>query len=131
MSAPVDTSAEAVGMLARDLERAVGQTRDVRQAAAATLRALLAERDAARAEVARLRAERGGVRVWRHKKRGSVYAEVGRALLQAATGPVGEAAVLVIYRGEGGRMWAREEGEFEDGRFEQVPSGPAEDDPHA
>jgi hypothetical protein len=62
-------------------------------------------------------------REWRHKKRGTTYMEVGRALLQAATGPVGEAATLVIYRDRQGRLWAREEGEFEDGRFEEVPLG--------
>jgi hypothetical protein len=59
-------------------------------------------------------------RRWRHKKRGSTYTEVDRALLQAATGPVGEGAVLVIYRDDQGRLWARQESEFEDGRFEEV-----------
>lgn len=63
------------------------------------------------------------LREWRHKKRGTTYMEVGRALLQAATGPVGEAATLVIYRDRRGRLWAREEGEFEDGRFEELSRG--------
>src|SRR5579875_2303715 len=57
---------------------------------------------------------------WRHKKRGTTYTEIGRASLQTATGSVSEPATLVIYRGEDGKLWAREEGEFEDGRFERA-----------
>lgn len=62
-------------------------------------------------------------RRWRHVARGSTYVEVGRALLQASTGPVGEAATLVIYRDAKGRLWARPEAEFEDGRFEETRGG--------
>lgn len=59
-------------------------------------------------------------RRWRHKKRGTTYVEIGRATLQAATGPAGEGDTLVIYRGEDGQLWAREAHEFEDGRFDEV-----------
>ncbi len=59
-------------------------------------------------------------RAWRHVKRGTTYVEIGRAKLQAATGPAGEGDTLVIYRGSDGNLWAREAHEFEDGRFEPV-----------
>jgi hypothetical protein len=59
-------------------------------------------------------------RTWRHKKRGTTYAEVGLASLQAET-PCEETAVLVIYRGDDGRLWARPHDEFHDGRFEAAP----------
>ncbi|MDA8251646.1 MAG: DUF1653 domain-containing protein [Rhodospirillales bacterium] len=57
--------------------------------------------------------------IWRHRKRGTTYTVVGRAELQMATDLV-DGAELVIYRGEDGRLWARQVDEFEDGRFEQV-----------
>lgn len=64
----------------------------------------------------------------RHVKRGTTYQRLGTALLQASTGPVGEAASLVVYRDEMGRMWARPEAEFDDGRFvglQTTPSTPS------
>jgi hypothetical protein len=64
--------------------------------------------------------EHQSTRQWRHRKRGTAYVEIGRATLQAATGPAGEGDTLVIYRGEDGRIWAREVHEFEDGRFEEA-----------
>jgi hypothetical protein len=58
---------------------------------------------------------------WRHVKRGSIYTEVGRAELQAATANIiEEGTTLVIYRGEDGKLWARGEDEFTDGRFERI-----------
>lgn len=60
--------------------------------------------------------------LWKHKKRGTVYAELGRAELQIATLEVVEGSELVIYRGEDGKLWAREASEFEDGRFEKMES---------
>ena len=57
---------------------------------------------------------------WRHVKRGTEYTEIGRAELQAANGPVAEGNILVIYRGDDGRLWSRREDEFADGRFERV-----------
>jgi hypothetical protein len=58
--------------------------------------------------------------LWRHVKRGTVYREIGRATLQIATVNVVEGSTLVIYEGADGRLWARQEDEFEDGRFEMV-----------
>ncbi len=55
---------------------------------------------------------------WRHLKRGTTYEEIGRARLQASY-PPNEGDVLVIYRGDDGKLWAREENEFLDGRFER------------
>jgi len=58
-------------------------------------------------------------RHWKHVKRGTTYAEIGRAELQASQDVV-EGVTLVIYRGDDGKLWARQEDEFEDGRFEEV-----------
>lgn len=55
----------------------------------------------------------------RHLKRGSTYQVIGTASLQAGS-PVGEAAMLVVYRGQKGDLWARPEVEFDDGRFAPV-----------
>jgi hypothetical protein len=55
----------------------------------------------------------------RHKKRGTTYEVIGTAELQMATDLV-DGAFLTIYRGEDGKWWARQEDEFEDGRFEEV-----------
>lgn len=58
---------------------------------------------------------------YRHVKRGTVYELVGRASLQNANqAMLAEAACLVIYRGDDGNLWAREESEFNDGRFEPL-----------
>lgn len=63
---------------------------------------------------------------WRHKKRGSIYIEIGRAKLQAAdTGGMADNQPMVVYRGEDGQLWVRPEDEFEDGRFERVDSSSA------
>lgn len=62
----------------------------------------------------------GNVRLWRHVKRGSTYVEIGRAEVQASTGPINEGDEIVIYRGTDGRIWARKVREFEDGRFEEI-----------
>lgn len=58
-------------------------------------------------------------RVVRHKKRGTTYEVIGTAELQMAT-DLGDGAFLTVYRGEDGKWWARQEDEFEDGRFEDV-----------
>lgn len=57
---------------------------------------------------------------YRHVKRGTVYTVVGEAELQTATGALVDGSALVVYRGEDGKLWAREEGEFHDGRFEAL-----------
>lgn len=66
-------------------------------------------------------------RMWRHEKRGTVYREIGRAELQIATLDVVEGSCLVIYRGADGKLWARQEDEFEDGRFVEMAANPAAD----
>ena len=66
---------------------------------------------------------------WRHKKRGTTYEEIGRAELQIAAGAVFEGDTLVVYRGEDGKLWARGEREFEDGRFERLPELPNQTGP--
>jgi hypothetical protein len=66
----------------------------------------------------------GGVRRWRHKKRGSVYTEVGRGLLQTQdAGGLTDNEPMVVYRNEEtGALWIRDVTEFEDGRFEALPA---------
>ena len=53
---------------------------------------------------------------WQHVKRGTTYEVIGIAELQAGQLQA-EHAELVIYRGEDGKLWARNSGEFTDGRF--------------
>jgi hypothetical protein len=66
-----------------------------------------------------------GERMFRHRKRGTSYAVQGYASLQAET-PCEEGAVLVIYKGEDGKLWARPHDEFHDGRFEEIATPPAQ-----
>lgn len=63
----------------------------------------------------------GEIERYRHLKRGTVYEIIGTAELQAML-LQREGAHLVIYRGEDGKLWARNSGEFHDGRFERVAS---------
>jgi hypothetical protein len=56
---------------------------------------------------------------WRHKKRGTVYEEIGRGQFQC-TGSALDDELVVIYRGDDGKLWVRPIAEFEDGRFERV-----------
>lgn len=64
----------------------------------------------------------------RHKKRGSTYAVLGVAELQIACSPIFEGSKLTIYRcEEDGKLWARDQIEFNDGRFEELPVAPALD----
>lgn len=133
MSDNVDTSAEAV------TTRAKRHWNGGDYETAALLRALLRERDEARAalgqvimnEQARhaalyvrpdiaaiLRGEAVAVpaTAWQHVKRGTTYDVIGNAEVQA-TSPVREGDVVVVYRGKDGKFWARPEPEFVDGRF--------------
>ena len=66
-------------------------------------------------------------RRWRHKKRGTIYTEVCRAELQAATSPPIEGELMIVYRGDDGNVWVRGAGEFNDGRFEAVKEATAPD----
>lgn len=61
-----------------------------------------------------------GKTIWRHKKRGTTYDIVGKGELQI-NDDWHDGTELVIYRSrEDGRLWARPEREFYDGRFERV-----------
>lgn len=58
---------------------------------------------------------------YRHKARGTEYDLTGTAVLQDASGKgVEEGALLAVYRGDDGKLWARRYQEFGDGRFERV-----------
>ena len=73
---------------------------------------------------------------YRHKQRGTFYDVIGVARLQAGQ-PQMEKAALTIYRGDDGKLWARNTAEFHDGRFEKVATetqpvaGGEQDDPVA
>lgn len=56
---------------------------------------------------------------WKHAKRGTVYEVIAHAELQMSADLV-DGTELVVYRGEDGRLWAREEEEFLDGRFTEL-----------
>ena len=58
---------------------------------------------------------------WRHKKRGSIYIEIGRGILQNAISGIDDGQPMVLYRSEeDGSLWCRPTDEFEDGRFEPI-----------
>jgi hypothetical protein len=69
--------------------------------------------------------EGGGVRRFRHKKRGTTYRLIGEAQIQCAS-PLTEYEVVTVYRAEVGPLndesglWVRRKAEFEDGRFEEI-----------
>jgi hypothetical protein len=54
-----------------------------------------------------------------HRKRRTYYSHVCFASLQASE-PCEEGAVLVVYKGDDGRCWARPFDEFHDGRFDAL-----------
>lgn len=54
---------------------------------------------------------------WQHVKRGTSYEVIGLAELQIASHDLVDGSELVVYRGDDGKLWAREESEFADGRF--------------
>jgi len=58
-----------------------------------------------------------GLEQWQHVKRGTVYRVIGRGELQMNNDCLVDGSAMVIYQGDDGRFWVREEGEFEDGRF--------------
>jgi len=53
----------------------------------------------------------------KHLKRGTTYTVIFTATLQTKDLAYDD-AILVVYRGEDGKIWARPEREFFDGRFE-------------
>lgn len=66
---------------------------------------------------------------WRHIKRGSTYIAVGMAEMQCEDGePFHDYELVMVYRCEAdGKLWVRRKSEFEDGRFEALPSPPSDD----
>lgn len=78
------------------------------------------------------RAYHNFIAIWKHKKRGSLYREIGRAELQQATNfKAGEGDIIVVYQDLEGKIWARSEPEFEDGRFEEITHHESETGPSA
>ncbi|MCK1520189.1 hypothetical protein [Bradyrhizobium sp. 17] len=60
---------------------------------------------------------------WRHLKRGSIVSEVARGFAQVAHHPIEEMTAVVIYKHDAdGVYWVRNAVEFDDGRFEPLPS---------
>lgn len=58
---------------------------------------------------------------WRHKKRGTIYEVIGTVTLQCSPfADLSDDEELLLYRDDGGRLWARRAEEFHDGRFEKV-----------
>lgn len=53
-------------------------------------------------------------RTVRHRQNGRLYWELHRGVLRA------DGTVMVVYRGEDGRIWIRPAEQFDDGRYEQV-----------
>lgn len=68
---------------------------------------------------------------WQHVKRETTYVEIGRAQLQCSPENIlQEGDMVVVYRAEhDSRLWAREQDEFEDGRFRalQTPANGGRD----
>lgn len=60
--------------------------------------------------------------LWKHKKRGTVYTQVGTAALQTSGDkPLQDGEEMVVYRAPDGELWVRSKSEFMDGRFERFP----------
>lgn len=54
-----------------------------------------------------------------HKKRGTAYELIGAACIQSDE-PLEDMAVVEVYVGSDGDLWARRQSEFHDGRFEAI-----------
>lgn len=69
---------------------------------------------------------------YRHNARDTEYDLIGTAELQDAKGEgVEEGALLAIYRGDDGKLWARRHSEFGDGRFTRIDRALASAKPQA
>lgn len=60
-----------------------------------------------------------GSEIYRHRRRGTLYTVVGRAILQTDR-PLSDEQELVVYTGGDGRLWARPIRELYDGRFQRA-----------
>jgi hypothetical protein len=57
----------------------------------------------------------------RHRKRGTLYQEIGRGELQVSESLVSDGTELVVYQGEDGKLWFRPVDEFDDpNRFDRL-----------
>ena len=77
---------------------------------------IVAAREAAEAEAARLREALAWKPTHRHVKRGTEYMLDGYGEIQTDT-PLGDYAKVAIYRAQDGTTWVRPVSEFNDGRF--------------
>lgn len=59
---------------------------------------------------------------WRHVRRGTIYEVLHVATAQDSLVDLREGQLVVVYRGDDGRVWARDWVEFRDGRFEEIVS---------
>lgn len=59
-------------------------------------------------------------KVFKHKKRGTLYTVVGLAELQMSADDLIDGSEVVVYHGEDGKLWVRGREEFLDGRFEEI-----------
>lgn len=55
-------------------------------------------------------------KIWQHKKRGTYYASIGRATVQAEK-PIMKGDTVMVYMSSDGVLWVRPSAEFLDGRF--------------
>lgn len=60
---------------------------------------------------------------YRHVKRGTTYTVIGEAELQMSADDLCDGALMVVYRGDDGKLWVRSHNEFHDGRFEAIEQG--------
>ena len=60
----------------------------------------------------------------KHLKSGHIVREIGRGFAQVSVHPIEEMTAVSIYEHDG-RLWVRNAVEFDDGRFEPLPTPPA------
>ncbi|MCK1465743.1 hypothetical protein IVB34_47525 [Bradyrhizobium sp. 2] len=111
ISLPASTRLET-----RDFRRALQPERSIPLAGPAIIRGLAANKQI-------VPIEPQAFPKWRHLKRGSIVSEVARGFAQVAHHPIEEMTAVVIYKHDAdGVYWVRNAVEFDDGRFEPLPS---------